>query len=162
MPCHHHRESIEYILKAPTPSYPRGRSGRHEGFASALKRVLRQTRIIMVGDEDPRRHRRPSPPLRPSNLVLSMLHTPDAAQMIDRTWTSSCTSAAGARPGEQYPHSICSQQLCRYWRRWIVATELATPAVRNCIREAKVANEDAYADGDPQACTRWTRTWRGW
>lgn len=116
-----------------------------KSFASALKRVLRQDPdVIMIGEmRNLETIQTAITAAETGHLVLSTLHTPDAAQAIDRI--------VDVFPAYQQQQvriqvsniliGICSQQLLPIAGGGrIAATELllATPAVRNCIREAKV------------------------
>lgn len=139
-------DPIEYIFESAHSIISQREVGADtKSFASALKRVLRQDPdVIMVGEmRDLETISTTITAAETGHLVLSTLHTPDAAQTIDRI--------VDVFPANQQQQvrvqvsniliGICSQQLLPVAGGGrIVATELllATPAVRNCIREAKV------------------------
>ncbi|MBC7078502.1 MAG: Flp pilus assembly complex ATPase component TadA, partial [Synergistales bacterium] len=139
-------DPIEYIFESARSIISQREVGADtKSFASALKRVLRQDPdVIMVGEmRDLETISTAITAAETGHLVLSTLHTPDAAQTIDRI--------VDVFPAHQQQQvriqvsniliGICSQQLLPVAGGGrIVATELllATPAVRNCIREAKV------------------------
>jgi twitching motility protein PilT len=114
-------------------------------FASALKHALRQDPdIILVGEmRDLETISVALTAAETGHLVFATLHTQDAAQTIDRivdVFPSEQhgqirTQLAGAIQG------VVSQTLCRTatGRGRVVATEvmIATPAIRNLIREGK-------------------------
>jgi twitching motility protein PilT len=114
-------------------------------FASALKHALRQDPdIILVGEmRDLETIAVALTAAETGHLVFATLHTQDAAQTIDRIVDvfpaqqhgQVRTQLAGAIQG------VVSQTLCRTanGRGRVVATEVlvATPAIRNLIREGK-------------------------
>jgi twitching motility protein PilT len=114
-------------------------------FANALKHVLRQDPdIILVGEmRDLETISVALTAAETGHLVFATLHTQDAAQTIDRVidvfpphqQTQVRTQLAGAIQG------VVCQTLCKTAdeRGRVVATEVlvATPAIRNLIREGK-------------------------
>ncbi|GIG29135.1 type IV pilus twitching motility protein PilT [Cellulomonas marina] len=114
-------------------------------FAAALKHVLRQDPdIILVGElRDLETIQVALTAAETGHLVLATLHTQDAAQTVDRIvdvfptaqQAQVRTQLAGALQG------VVSQTLCRRADHpgRAVATEVmvATPAIRNLIREGK-------------------------
>ncbi|QTE31491.1 type IV pilus twitching motility protein PilT [Pengzhenrongella sicca] len=114
-------------------------------FASALKHVLRQDPdIILIGElRDLETISAAITAAETGHLVFATLHTQDAAQTIDRIidvfpshqQAQVRTQLAGAL------QSIVCQSLCKRADRpgRVVATEvlIATPAIRNLIREGK-------------------------
>ena len=114
-------------------------------FANALKHVLRQDPdIILVGElRDLETISVALTAAETGHLVFGTLHTQDAAQTVDRMidvfpahqQSQIRTQLAGALQG------VVCQALCKRanGRGRVVATEvmLATPAIRNLIREAK-------------------------
>ena len=114
-------------------------------FANALKHVLRQDPdIILVGEmRDLETISVALTAAETGHLVFATLHTQDAAQTVDRIIDvfppeqqgQVRTQLAGALQG------VVSQTLCKRTGRpgRIVATEvmIATPAIRNLIREGK-------------------------
>ncbi len=114
-------------------------------FASALKHALRQDPdIILVGElRDLETMSVALTAAETGHLVFATLHTQDAAQTIDRIidvfpagqHAQVRTQLAGAT------QAVVSQSLCRTANGLgrVVATEvmLATPAIRNLIREGK-------------------------
>lgn len=116
-----------------------------QSFANALKHVLRQDPdIILVGEmRDLETISVALTAAETGHLVFATLHTQDAAQTIDRIIDvfppeqqgQVRTQLAGALQG------VVSQTLCRRsdGPGRVVATEvmLATPAIRNLIREGK-------------------------
>ena len=114
-------------------------------FASALKHVLRQDPdIILVGElRDLETISVALTAAETGHLVFATLHTQDAAQTIDRVidvfpphqQQQVRVQLAGALQG------VVCQTLCRTadGRGRVVATEVmvATPAIRNLIREGK-------------------------
>jgi twitching motility protein PilT len=114
-------------------------------FANALKHVLRQDPdIILVGEmRDLETISVALTAAETGHLVFATLHTQDAAQTVDRVidvfpphqQQQVRTQLAGALQG------VVCQTLCRTadGRGRVVATEvmLATPAIRNLIREGK-------------------------
>ncbi len=115
-------------------------------FSEALRRVLRQDPdVIMIGEmRDLETVGAAVTAAETGHLVLSTVHTPDAAQSIDRI--------VDVFPAHQQNQvrlqlsniliGLCSQQLIPLpGGGRLCATELlyATPAVRNCIREGKVS-----------------------
>lgn len=116
-----------------------------QSFAKALKHVLRQDPdIILVGElRDLETISVALTAAETGHLVFATLHTQDAAQTIDRMidvfpahqQEQVRTQLAGALQG------VVSQTLCKkaVGRGRVVATEvlLATPAIRNLIREGK-------------------------
>ncbi|WP_448060692.1 PilT/PilU family type 4a pilus ATPase [Cellulomonas hominis] len=114
-------------------------------FASALKHVLRQDPdIILVGEmRDLETISVALTAAETGHLVLATLHTQDAAQTIDRVidvfpshqQDQVRTQLAGAIQG------VVCQTLCKksVGKGRVVATEVlvATPAIRNLIREGK-------------------------
>ncbi|MEN1973967.1 type IV pilus twitching motility protein PilT [Cellulomonas sp. P4] len=119
--------------------------GDTHSFASALKHVLRQDPdIILVGElRDLETISVALTAAETGHLVFATLHTQDAAQTIDRIidvfpshqQAQVRTQLAGALQG------VVCQTLCKRadGRGRVVATEvmIATPAVRNLIREGK-------------------------
>lgn len=115
-------------------------------FASALKHVLRQDPdVILVGEmRDLETIQTAITAAETGHLVFATLHTQDAPQTIDRI--------IDAFPPHQQQQirvqlsttlqGVVTQQLLQTWdgRGRIVAAEVlvATPAVRNLIRESKV------------------------
>jgi len=116
-----------------------------QSFAKALKHVLRQDPdIILVGEmRDLETISVALTAAETGHLVFATLHTQDAAQTIDRVidvfpphqQTQVRTQLAGAIQG------VVCQTLCKTadGRGRVVATEVlvATPAIRNLIREGK-------------------------
>ncbi len=117
-----------------------------KSFAEALKRALRQDPdVIMIGEmRDLETISSAITAAETGHLVFATLHTPDAPQSIDRI--------VDVFPSHQQQQiriqlsgvlvGICSQQLVpTVFGGRVVATELliATPAVRNLIREAKTS-----------------------
>jgi twitching motility protein PilT len=114
-------------------------------FANALKHVLRQDPdIILVGEmRDLETISVALTAAETGHLVFATLHTQDAAQTIDRVidvfpphqQQQVRVQLAGALQG------VVSQTLCRTadGRGRVVATEVmvATPAIRNLVREGK-------------------------
>lgn len=114
-------------------------------FANALKHVLRQDPdIILVGEmRDLETISVALTAAETGHLVFATLHTQDAAQTIDRVidvfpseqQTQVRTQLAAALQG------VVSQTLCKrqHGNGRVVATEvlIATPAIRNLIREGK-------------------------
>jgi twitching motility protein PilT len=114
-------------------------------FASALKHVLRQDPdVILVGEmRDLETIQTAVTAAETGHLVFATLHTQDAPQTIDRI--------VDAFPPYQQQQvrvqlsttlqGVITQQLIQTWdsRSRVVAAEVlvATPAVRNLIREAK-------------------------
>nr|WP_276513293.1 type IV pilus twitching motility protein PilT [Cellulomonas hominis] len=119
--------------------------GDTHSFAAALKHVLRQDPdIILVGElRDLETISVALTAAETGHLVFATLHTQDAAQTIDRIidvfpshqQAQVRTQLAGAVQG------VVCQTLCKRadGRGRVVATEvmIATPAVRNLIREGK-------------------------
>lgn len=117
-----------------------------KNFTEALKRALRQDPdIIMIGEmRDLETVGAAITAAETGHLVFGTLHTPDAAQTIDRIidvfpsyqQTQVRMQVANILVG------ICSQQLLPLpGGGRMIATELllANPAVRNCIREGKTS-----------------------
>jgi twitching motility protein PilT len=116
-----------------------------KSFAAALKHVLRQDPdIILVGElRDLETMSVALTAAETGHLVFATLHTQDAAQTIDRVidvfpseqQEQVRVQLAGALQG------VVSQTLCRTFdgQGRVVATEVmvATPAIRNLIREGK-------------------------
>jgi twitching motility protein PilT len=115
-----------------------------KSFSEALKRALRQDPdVILIGEmRDLETVSAAVTAAETGHLVFGTLHTPDAAQTIDRI--------IDVFPPHQQDQvriqlanilvGVCSQQLLPLpGGGRMVATELllANPAVRNCIREAK-------------------------
>lgn len=139
-------DPIEYLFENAQSIISQREVGSDtKSFTEALKRVLRQDPdVIMIGEmRDLETIAAAITAAETGHLVLATLHTPDAAQTIDRI--------VDVFPAHQQQQirlqvsniliGICSQQLLPVTKGGrIVATELlwATPAVRNCIREAKV------------------------
>jgi twitching motility protein PilT len=115
-------------------------------FSEALKRALRQDPdVILIGEmRDLETVSAAVTAAETGHLVFGTLHTPDAAQTIDRIIDV-------FQPHQQQQVrmqvanilvGICSQQLLPLpGGGRMVATELliANPAIRNCVREAKTA-----------------------
>ncbi|MDR1966254.1 MAG: type IV pilus twitching motility protein PilT [Synergistaceae bacterium] len=117
-----------------------------KSFSEALKRALRQDPdVILIGEmRDLETVSAAVTAAETGHLVFGTLHTPDAAQTIDRI--------IDVFPPHQQSQvrmqvsnvlvGICSQQLLPLpGGGRMVATELliANPAIRNCVREAKTA-----------------------
>jgi twitching motility protein PilT len=117
-----------------------------KSFSEALKRALRQDPdVILIGEmRDLETVSAAVTAAETGHLVFGTLHTPDAAQTIDRM--------IDVFPPHQQDQvriqianilvGVCSQQLLPLpGGGRMVATELllANPAVRNCIREAKTS-----------------------
>jgi twitching motility protein PilT len=117
-----------------------------KSFSEALKRALRQDPdVILIGEmRDLETVSAAVTAAETGHLVFGTLHTPDAAQTIDRI--------IDVFPPHQQQQvrmqvanilvGICSQQLLPLpGGGRIVATELliANPAIRNCVREAKTS-----------------------
>ena len=133
---HRHKKAIVNQREVGTDTH---------SFAQALKHVLRQDPdIIMVGElRDLETISVALTAAETGHLVFATLHTQDAAQTIDRMidvfpahqQDQVRTQLAGALQG------VVCQTLCKksVGRGRVVATEvlLATPAIRNLIREGK-------------------------
>ncbi|MDR3165051.1 MAG: type IV pilus twitching motility protein PilT [Synergistaceae bacterium] len=117
-----------------------------KSFSEALKRALRQDPdVILIGEmRDLETVSAAVTAAETGHLVFGTLHTPDAAQTIDRI--------IDVFPPHQQDQiriqianilvGVCSQQLLPLpGGGRMVATELliANPAVRNCVREAKTS-----------------------
>lgn len=138
-------DPIEYLFNSESSIIHQREVGSDtNSFSESLKRVLRQDPdVIMIGEmRDLETIGAAITAAETGHLVFATLHTPDAAQSIDRI--------VDAFPASQQNQvrlqlsniliGICSQQLIPMTGGGrVVATELllANPAIRNCIREGK-------------------------
>jgi twitching motility protein PilT len=140
-------------------------------FKNALKHVLRQDPdIILVGEmRDLETIEIALTAAETGHLVMATLHTQDAAQTIDRVIDVFPPSQqqqvrvmlSGALQG------VVCQQLVKTadGKGRVVACEImiATPAIRNLIREGKTHQIYSRCRPAPStACRRWTATWPSW
>ncbi|MCX7828707.1 MAG: type IV pilus twitching motility protein PilT [Thermanaerothrix sp.] len=140
-------DPIEYVFRSERAMIHQREVGDDTmSFSEALRRVLRQDPdVIMIGEmRDLETISAAITAAETGHLVLATLHTPDAAQTVDRI--------VDVFPPYQQQQvrlqlaniliGICSQQLIPLdGGGRVVATELlwATPGVRNCIREGKTS-----------------------
>ncbi|ACZ19286.1 type IV pilus twitching motility protein PilT [Thermanaerovibrio acidaminovorans] len=140
-------DPIEYVFKSERAMIHQREVGDDtKSFSEALKRVLRQDPdVIMIGEmRDLETISSAITAAETGHLVLATLHTPDAAQTVDRI--------VDVFPPYQQQQvrlqlaniliGICSQQLIPLASGGrVVATEFlwATPGIRNCIREGKTS-----------------------
>lgn len=138
-------DPIEYLFNSESSVIHQREVGSDtRSFAESLKRVLRQDPdVIMIGEmRDLETISAAITAAETGHLVFATLHTPDAAQSIDRI-VDSFTAAQQNQVRLQLANilvGICSQQLIPMTGGGrVVATELllANPAIRNCIREGK-------------------------
>jgi twitching motility protein PilT len=140
-------DPIEYLyISERSVIHQREIGSDTRSFSEALKRALRQDPdVILIGEmRDLETVSAAVTAAETGHLVFGTLHTPDAAQTIDRI--------IDVFPPHQQDQvriqlanimvGVCSQQLLPLpGGGRMVATELllANPAVRNCIREAKTS-----------------------
>jgi twitching motility protein PilT len=138
-------DPIEYLFVSERAMIHQREVGTDtESFGEALRRALRQDPdVILIGElRDLETMAAAVTAAETGHLVLATLHTPDAAQTVDRI--------IDVFPPHQQQQvrlqvsnvlvGVCSQQLIALpGGGRMAATEilLANPAVRNCIREGK-------------------------
>jgi twitching motility protein PilT len=138
-------DPIEYLFVSERSMIHQREVGEDtRSFAEALRRALRQDPdVIMIGEmRDLETVSAAVTAAETGHLVLATLHTPDAAQTIDRI--------VDVFPPHQQQQvrlqlanilvGICSQQLIPMdGGGRTIATELllTSPAIRNCVREGK-------------------------
>jgi twitching motility protein PilT len=148
-PCHIMtvEDPIEYLHRHKRAIVNQREVGTDtRSFAEALKHVLRQDPdVILVGEmRDLETIQTAITAAETGHLVFATLHTQDAPQTIDRI-----IDAFPAHQQQQVRvqlsttlQGVLTQQLLQTWdaRGRVVAVEvmIATPAIRNLIREAKV------------------------
>lgn len=133
---HHHKKALVNQREVGADTH---------SFAKALKHVLRQDPdIILIGElRDQETISTALTAAETGHLVFATLHTQDAAQTIDRiidVFPSHQQSQVRAQLGGALQAVVC-QTLCKRsdGPGRVVATEvmIATPAIRNLIREGK-------------------------
>jgi twitching motility protein PilT len=140
-------DPIEYLFNSEASMIHQREVGSDtNSFTESLRRVLRQDPdVIMIGEmRDLETISAAITAAETGHLVFATLHTPDAAQSIDRivdVFTASQQNQVRLQLSNILI-GICSQQLIpRMGGGRVVATELllANPAIRNCIREGKTS-----------------------
>ncbi|MGF6593219.1 type IV pilus twitching motility protein PilT [Pseudomonas sp. 2835] len=140
-------DPIEFIHSSQRSRISQREIGRHtRGFAQALRAALRQDPdVIMLGElRDPQSIRLALTAAETGHLVLATVHTGSAAKTIDRlvdVFAAEEKPLVRAMLAESL-QAVVSQVLVEKLGGGRLAAHeilLATPAVRNLVREGKVA-----------------------
>ena len=140
-------DPIEFIHAPRRCLVSQRQAGRHaRSFATALRSALREDPdVILIGEmRDPETIRLALTAAETGHLVLATLHAPSAPNAIDRIIDAFAGDERNAVRAmlSQSLHAIVAQILLRRVGGGRVAAReilLATPAVRNLIRERKIA-----------------------
>ncbi|CAI8734980.1 Type II/IV secretion system family protein [Pseudomonas donghuensis] len=140
-------DPIEFIHSSQRSRISQREIGRHShGFAQALRAALRQDPdVIMLGElRDPQTIRLALTAAETGHLVLATVHTGSAAKTIDRlvdVFAAEEKQLVRAMLAESLQAVVSQVLVERVGGGRVAAHEilLATPAVRNLVREGKVA-----------------------
>ncbi|MDN7140482.1 type IV pilus twitching motility protein PilT [Pseudomonas sp. JQ170] len=140
-------DPIEFIHSPQRSLISQREVGRHShGFAQALRAALRQDPdVIMLGElRDPQTIRLALTAAETGHLVLATVHTGSAAKTIDRlvdVFAAEEKQLVRAMLAEALQAVVSQVLVERVGGGRVAAHEvlLATPAVRNLVREGKVA-----------------------
>ncbi|MDD1013960.1 type IV pilus twitching motility protein PilT [Pseudomonas rubra] len=140
-------DPIEFIHRSQRSRISQREIGRHShGFAQALRAALRQDPdVIMLGElRDPQTIRLAMTAAETGHLVLATVHTGSAAKTVDRlvdVFAAEEKQLVRAMLAEALQAVVSQVLIERVGGGRVAAHEvlLATPAVRNLIREGKVA-----------------------
>ncbi len=140
-------DPIEFIHSPQRSLISQREVGRHShGFAQALRAALRQDPdVIMLGElRDPKTIRLALTAAETGHLVLATVHTGSAAKTIDRlvdVFAAEEKQLVRAMLAEALQAVVSQVLVERVGGGRVAAHEvlLATPAVRNLVREGKVA-----------------------
>jgi len=165
-------DPIEFVHESKKCLINQREVGPHTlSFAAALKSALREDPdAILVGEmRDLETIRLAMTAAETGHLVFGTLHTSSAAKTIDRiidVFPADEKEMVRAMLSESL-QAVISQTLCKTkdGQGRVAAHEimLGTSAIRNLIREAKIAQMySTIQTGNSWACRRWTRTSPTW